>query len=811
MGLLGYLPGMSVLGSIREDYIPMAPSTAVSFIALSLVLLFVHANQLSGTKATTLLAVTFLVSLFGILEVAGYFSGLDLNFEKTLVPSHQSLDGVPVARMSPATGAAFSLSGIVMMLLIIQRSLSKRIKLIEYFGSGLGLLILLISFIFCLAYFYGTPLLYGQAPIIPMALTTAMGFMFLSISILSFERDAFPLSLLTESTTRSYLLRFILPLITLAAVLDEFLSIATSQLPSTNPAFKSATMVVFLIVITGFAATLTARHMGNKIDRAEESLRESEKRFRRVVTNAPVPIMIHTEDGEVLDISKAWTTLSGYSHSDIPTVADWTEKACGHRMEAVRKIIDDIFKRNTAADDGVFAITTKSGEQKTWNFSSAPLGKLPDGMRLVLSMATDITERKQAEAELTQHHNQIEELVEVRTKQLAEAQLVAETANKAKSAFLANMSHEIRTPMNAITGLTHLMQQADATPEQAERLGKIGTSAQHLLSIINNILDLSKIEAGKLILEQTDFHLDAVLDNVQSLFSEQTRSKGLTFETATNDVSHWLLGDSTRVSQALINYVGNAVKFTKRGTIHLRARVQEEFDNGVLVRFEVTDTGVGIAPDKLTGLFKAFEQADASTTRKHGGTGLGLAINRRLAQLMGGEAGAESELGKGSTFWFTARFNRGKRVMPDASVMENAGSGLLPHHHGARILLAEDNAINLEVAVLLLSGAGLKVDTAENGQEAVDKVRANDYDLVLMDIQMPEMDGLEATRLIRCMERKEDFPILAMTANVFAEDRKDCMEAGMNDFVAKPIDVDTMFKTLAKWLPRQNTVNPVDT
>ena len=305
-------------------------------------------------------------------------------------------------------------------------------------------------------------------------------------------------------------------------------------------------------------------------------------------------------------------------------------------------------------------------------------------------------------------------------KQLKKEKLVALDAEKkalrasnVKSTFLANMSHEIRTPMNAIIGLTHLLQQGALTADQAQQLTKIDTSAGHLLSIINNILDISKIEAGKLVLEQADFQLDSVFEHLQSMFMEQLDSRRLTIEIDRGEVPPWLRGDRTRLCQALLNYLGNAIKFTEHGTISLRAIKLEEGDSGILVRFEVRDTGIGIAAGKLSGLFESFQQADTSTTRIHGGTGLGLAITRRLAKLMGGEAGVESELGSGSTFWFTARLEAGHGEMPDAASAESAVTGLLPHHQGARVLLVEDNAINLEVAEALLSRAGLEVDTAE--------------------------------------------------------------------------------------------------
>ena len=562
----------------------------------------------------------------------------------------------------------------------------------------------------------------------------------------------------------------------------------------------------------------------------------------------------------------------------------------------------------------------------------------------------DITERKRSEQELDRYRLHLEELVESRTHDLLAAKVAAEAATQAKSAFLANMSHEIRTPMNAIIGLTFLMTRASLDTLQSERLRKISDAAHHLLRVLNDILDLSKIDAGKMVLEDAEFSLDVMLSRAFEMVSASAHEKGLELILETDHLPKRLRGDVTRLLQALINLLGNAVKFTDHGWVRLSGELLRDDGARLQVRFEVQDTGPGIASEHQHRLFSPFEQADNSIARSHGGTGLGLALTRHLAGLMNGEVGLTSTPGEGSTFWFTAWLQRarddgetaspmlmhglrallvddlpealaalgerlqtlgiqvdpvssgvgavtraeqefaagrpydiilidwkmepvdgietlrrlrqslGDRMPPsilvtafDATVVRpmarvakfdavlvkpvtvsalqdclvsvldkpeptawlttlapgDSETQLRERYAGHRVLLVEDNLINQELAKALLNAVGLVVETAEDGVQAVELALSRPYDLILMDMQMPRMDGLAATRAIR-ESAATSVPIIAMTANAFNEERSACLKAGMNAHLAKPVDPELLYATLLQWLAQRVDPTPDD-
>jgi PAS domain S-box-containing protein len=544
--------------------------------------------------------------------------------------------------------------------------------------------------------------------------------------------------------------------------------------------------------------------------------RNLSERLKTIFEMASDGIHIVDATGNVRECSQSFARMLGYGLEEIAhlNVIDWdtnlSSETCSSQLRALIEKPTTFEAKHRRKDGSVLDVEINAR------------GLELDGSWFVYASSRDISDRKNHEKTLRLAQLQLEKSA-ARSAELATSAL---EASKAKSQFLANMSHEIRTPINGVIGMTSLLLDTELDPDQRRYAETVRMCSESLLTLINDILDFSKIEAGKLELEPLDFDLVALLDEFMSILTIRAQEKSLDLHSTVGPgVPRLLRGDPGRLRQIFINLGGNAIKFTNKGEVAVivelavSPKMANQGSVPTLLRFSIRDTGIGVPCNKLDTLFDKFTQADASTTRRYGGTGLGLAISKQLAELMGGTIGVTSEEGKGSVFWFTARFEAALALSPNATTRDNdspsasnasaapnTNGGVLPNFDGCklRILLAEDNIVNQQVALGILRRLGLKADTVANGFEVLNAYELAAYDLILMDVQMPEMDGLAATRALRQAEQGTErrAVVVAMTAHAMQGDAEKCLGAGMDDYIAKPVNPSTLAKLLGKWIGR---------
>jgi PAS domain S-box-containing protein len=789
--LVGWIFDVPGLKSVLPGFVTMKANTAVGFVLAGLSLAMLGCAGRSVWMRRLSQALAGATALLGLFTLSQCLFGWDLGIDRLLFSEPAGTVGtVSAGRMDHATAIDFLLLGIALVLAGFRRTILA--------AQRVALLAGLIGLLALMGYLYGAPNLYGIGRYAQMSVHTGAAFFILSLGVLLAHPADGLMRTVTNNTTGGWLLRRLMPFVAFLPLMLGLLRAEGEERGYFEGAFGTALVMITLTIVAAVTLWWTAL----ALTRADAAL----LRFRFMVDNAGQEVYLVEPDGRLAYVNRAAAASLGYTVEEMLAIGvPGFDPKFG---PVFRQHFEDLKARGVASRD-VPAFQTehiaKDGRRVAKEMKSAYL-RLGDG-EYICGFGYDITERKKAEQAIR------------RAKEDAEA------ANAAKSEFLANMSHEIRTPMTAILGFAEIVYSSieccttcpdhptcAIRAQNKENIQIIRRNGEHLLQLINDILDISKIEAGKLVTNIQPCRLPDIIADVASMMRLRAEQRGLRlsveYETEVPETIHT---DGARVRQALVNLVGNAVKFTERGGVRIVASCLPAWRDGrPAVRIKVIDTGIGIRPEDLAQLFQPFVQADASTSRKYGGTGLGLAISRHLAELLGGELAAESAVGAGSTFTLTIPTGSLEGVLmlkdpAEAAYGEAArlqspaadGKTLL----GTRVLLAEDGPDNQRLIRTILSIAGAEVELAVNGREAVAKARARSFDVVLMDMQMPQMDGYEATRLLRSQGYAA--PIVALTAHSMASDLEKCLAAGCTDHLAKPIDRERLIRAVARYAGKE--------
>jgi PAS domain S-box-containing protein len=774
--LLGWTAHIDALTRVAPGYVTMNPLTAVFFVASAVSLGLADRSRIQRNISHAIAALLLAVASWQLVA-----DTMSARFQPDEVLFPVSIDvSVPLSRMAPSTALGFMLAAA--SLLFIQGEGTRNRAIAQYIAVGLGAIALFAA----VAYAYGAGTLRAVSPFNLMAVHTSWGLFLLSIGLLFKEPRVGMMSLILSTGSAGRLLRLMIPAVVVVPAILGGISIRAAQVGFYGTAL-AVTMVATSSMVLLFILTIATAKMIQTKDKERQHLldatRASEERLGGILSIAADAI-ISIDANQTITLFNTWAEkLFGYSCNEV--LGKRIEILLPESLRAAHSAyVEDFGRGSTKArrmgERGNIFARRKDG---TTFPAEASISKLNvDDQAIYTVVLRDMTEQYRADKALIQAKND------------------AEAAARSQSEFLANMSHEIRTPLNSITGFSQLLLgDEDLRGELRERTEKIRNAASALTTIVNDILDYSKLEEGMLTLSMMPLSPSQLVRNCVSIVTPAAEGRGLAIEVdlAEDVQDRFYRGDPHRVQQVLLNLLSNAVKFTENGSITVRVAEEDGEDDCASLRFDVTDTGIGISRDHMGRLFRRFSQVDGSVSRHYGGTGLGLAICKRIVNIMGGEIGVESEPGTGSTFWFRLPMERTAAPAAKREEHSEASNRKATQHS---ILLVEDIDLNREIAIAMLEKAGHAVDVACDGAEAVKKATHTHYDLILMDIQMPTMDGITATRLIRSLRGENGaVPIVAMTANVLPDDVDRFHQAGMNGHIRKPVEHEELIAQVDHW------------